>query len=61
MGYNVIKYECISIQFSIWRIDSTEIHKMIIYHVIFIIGDLLALDNRGATDDFVVIVYPLYI
>ena len=60
MGYNVIKYECISIQFSIWRIDSTEIHKMIIYHVIFIIGYSLELYNVGVVGDFVVNVYLLY-
>ena len=60
MGCNVIKYGFISIQLSIWSLDSVEIHKMIIYHVIFIIGYSLELYNVGVVGDFVVNVYLLY-
>ena len=60
MGCNVIKYGCISIQFSLRRLDSIDIHKMIIFCVIFIIGGSLALYNGGVVDDFSGKMYLLY-
>ena len=57
----MIKYGCISIKFSLWSIDSIDIHKMIISHIIFIIGDSLVLDKGGVVDDFVGNDYLLYI
>ena len=59
MGCNVIKYGCIGIKLGLWRLDNIDVHKMIISHVIFIIGDLLSLYNGLVADYFVGRVYLL--